>query len=177
MRMILCVALALSVGLCVFGCQKKQQSLEEMQQPMSPEDLNRLSSQPAAPSPVPVEPGIMNSVSSDPFTPGTIVTATGDLAAEQKLEPLPPSGPFKPSDREIQTALKNAGYYTGSIDGKIGPRSKKAIEDFQKASGLKADGKVGPKTWGALSRYLNPVSAADASVSGNTAEVPIDTGR
>ena len=43
----------------------------------------------------------------------------------------------------------------GSVDGKLGPKSKKAIEEFQKANGLKADGKVGPKTWEALSKHLN----------------------
>jgi peptidoglycan hydrolase-like protein with peptidoglycan-binding domain len=56
---------------------------------------------------------------------------------------------------EIQTALKNANFYTGSIDGKIGPKTKAAIEEFQKANGLTADGKVGPKTWQILGAYLN----------------------
>lgn len=57
-------------------------------------------------------------------------------------------------NKEIQTALKNAGFYAGTIDGKVGPRTKKAILDFQKANALKADGKVGPKTWAALEKYL-----------------------
>ena len=57
-------------------------------------------------------------------------------------------------NKEIQMALKNAGFYTGAIDGKIGPKSKQAILDFQKANGLKVDGKVGPKTWAALEKYL-----------------------
>lgn len=56
--------------------------------------------------------------------------------------------------RQIQTALKNAGFDPGPIDGKIGPKTKKAIKDFQAANGLTADGKVGPKTWGKLSKYL-----------------------
>ncbi|MDD5422305.1 MAG: peptidoglycan-binding domain-containing protein [Candidatus Omnitrophica bacterium] len=57
-------------------------------------------------------------------------------------------------NKDIQRALKAAGYYTGAIDGKIGPRTKKAIESFQKAQGLKVDGRVGPKTWAELERYL-----------------------
>ena len=177
MRRILFVVLAVCVGLCVFGCQKKQQALEEMQQPMSPEDLNRLSSQPAA-TPVPAEPGAVTPAPAESLPSGTIVYTTNDPAAE-KLDPLPPSGPFKPSERDIQTALKNAGYYTGSIDGKIGPRSKQAIEEFQKANGLTADGKVGPRTWGALSKHLTSASSADAAVSasGNTAEIPVEAGR
>ncbi len=56
--------------------------------------------------------------------------------------------------RDIQTALKNAGFYTGAIDGKIGPKTKRAVEEFQKAKGLKVDGKVGPRTWAELETYL-----------------------
>ena len=66
-------------------------------------------------------------------------------------------------DQEIQAALKNAGLYSGKIDGKLGPASKKAIEDFQTQNGLKVDGKVGPKTWAALSVHLNAASSAEVS--------------
>ncbi len=69
---------------------------------------------------------------------------------------LPPSGPYKPTNRQIQTALENAGYYEGKIDGAIGLLTKKAIRDFQAANNLKVDGKIGPKTWRILSRYLSP---------------------
>ena len=58
-------------------------------------------------------------------------------------------------EQQIQTALKNAGLYQGAIDGKIGPASKRAIEAFQTAHGLKADGKVGPRTWAALDPYVS----------------------
>ena len=61
----------------------------------------------------------------------------------------------KPSNKEVQKALKNAGLYDGKVDGNIGPRTKKAIEAFQSQNGLKADGKVGRKTWKALSVFLN----------------------
>ena len=57
-------------------------------------------------------------------------------------------------NRQIQTALKNAGYDPGAIDGKIGAKTKKAIKDFQTANGLKADGKVGARTWAKLSAYI-----------------------
>lgn len=61
----------------------------------------------------------------------------------------------KPTNKNIQQALKNAGLYSGKVDGSIGPKTKSAIEAFQSQNGLKADGKVGPKTWKALSSYLN----------------------
>jgi murein L,D-transpeptidase YcbB/YkuD len=57
-------------------------------------------------------------------------------------------------NKEIQTALKNAGFYTGAIDGKVGPKTTAAIKEFQKAKALKVDGKVGPKTWAELEKYL-----------------------
>lgn len=61
----------------------------------------------------------------------------------------------KPTKTEIQTALKNAGFYTGEVDGKFGPQTKKAVEEFQAANNLKADGVVGPMTWNLLKKYLN----------------------
>lgn len=59
------------------------------------------------------------------------------------------------SKKDIQTALKNAGYYTGNIDGVMGPKTKQAVMDFQSAKGLKVDGVVGPQTSKALQKYLN----------------------
>ena len=56
--------------------------------------------------------------------------------------------------RRIQTALKNAGFDPGTIDGKMGPRTEQAIKEFQRTKGLKIDGKVGPQTWAKLSKYL-----------------------
>ncbi len=133
---------ALVLGVTLISCSKKPETLEEMQQPMSPEDLNRIKTE------TQVVPEANMTANSAPQA--TVVSAT-----EAKLEPLPPSGPYKPSAKDIQAALKNAGYYAGSVDGKLGPKSQKAIEEFQAANGLKADGKVGPKTWEALGRYLN----------------------
>lgn len=121
------------------GCAKKQQVSEEMQEPMSMEALGALETK----------------AQVAPETNAAVVQNTAITPA--KLESLPPGGPYKPTVSEIQAALKNAGYYTGVIDGKIGPLTRRATEDFQKASGLAIDGKVGPKTWSILSAYLKPV--------------------
>lgn len=56
--------------------------------------------------------------------------------------------------KDVQRALKNAGFYKGPIDGKMGPKTKQALKAFQKASGLKADMVVGGKTSKKLSEYL-----------------------
>lgn len=60
----------------------------------------------------------------------------------------------RPSIKQIQTALKNAGYYQGAVDGKMGKNTRQAIRDFQKANNLSADGKVGKKTWSLLKDNL-----------------------
>ena len=54
----------------------------------------------------------------------------------------------------IQTALKNAGYYNGAIDGKIGANTQKAIKAFQKDHDLKSDGIIGKNTWTEMKSYL-----------------------
>ncbi len=59
-----------------------------------------------------------------------------------------------PSAKDIQAALKNAGFYKGEIDGKIGSSTKQAIIKFQEANGLNPDGAVGSRTWEKLSEYL-----------------------
>jgi len=64
----------------------------------------------------------------------------------------------KLSTRQIQAALKNAGFYRGSVDGRIGPATTEAIKALQRANGLKADGVVGRKTRAILTRYLTDSS-------------------
>ena len=56
--------------------------------------------------------------------------------------------------QQIQLALKSAGFDPGSSDGKLGPRTKAAVRDFQQANGLHPDGKVGPRTWAKLETYI-----------------------
>jgi peptidoglycan hydrolase-like protein with peptidoglycan-binding domain len=69
-------------------------------------------------------------------------------------------GKSKERIRDIQTCLKNAGFYSGKIDGVKGRQTRRAIKEFQSANGLKADGIVGPKTWNALSNYMSGAGPA-----------------
>ena len=64
------------------------------------------------------------------------------------------SGKRTLTKKDIQIALKNAGVYDGPIDGKIGRTTKKAIKEFQKANGLRADGVVGKNTRNLLLQYV-----------------------
>ena len=51
---------------------------------------------------------------------------------------------------EIQTRLKNWGYYSGKVDGIFGSATEAAVKKFQAKNGLTADGIVGPATLAAL---------------------------
>lgn len=141
------IVLILLVSIYLFGCGKKQQALEDMQEPMSIEALSNANLQQQGAS---VPTNQAEQKATDVISKPSVETS----AVGVKLESMPPSGPYKPTIEEIQTALKNANFYAGNVDGKKGPKTKKAIEEFQKANGLKADGKVGPKTWSLLGKYL-----------------------
>lgn len=52
--------------------------------------------------------------------------------------------------RQIQTALKRQGYYTGSVDGIYGSATQSAVRKFQAAKGLTVDGICGSSTLSAL---------------------------
>ncbi len=51
---------------------------------------------------------------------------------------------------EIQTRLKNWGYYDGAVDGVYGSRTEAAVRWFQQKNGLSPDGQVGDQTLAAL---------------------------
>jgi hypothetical protein len=159
MKKYLVIMLIVTVGLCVSGCHKKQKTEGELSEPASLETLGPQTQTPAA---APQEtPGAPTSQAGASVTSESAVS--GQTAPAAEVPALPPSGPFQPSGKDIQTALKNAGVYSGTVDGKIGPMTKKAIEEFQKTHNLKADGKVGLKTWEELSKYLT-TTAPDAAV-------------
>jgi peptidoglycan hydrolase-like protein with peptidoglycan-binding domain len=61
----------------------------------------------------------------------------------------------RPSIKQIQAALTNAGYNPGVIDGRMGKQTREAIRAFQSANNLTVDGKVGKKTWGLLQDQLD----------------------
>ena len=86
-----------------------------------------------------------------------LATAPASTASESKAAAPGTTSAhgLKPGTREIQQALKNAGFYQGSVDGKMGPGTKDAIREFQRVNGLKVDGVVGKQTWAKLSAYAD----------------------
>lgn len=70
--------------------------------------------------------------------------------------------------RQIQTKLKNWGYYEGILDGDYGPRTVEAIKFFQRKNSLNVDGVAGTRTLQALGIYLPETSAVSAQKINDT---------
>ena len=52
--------------------------------------------------------------------------------------------------RWAQLELRNRGLYNGSLDGTVGPETKRALDQFQKNNGLKRTATLDPTTLDAL---------------------------
>ena len=66
--------------------------------------------------------------------------------------------------RNIQTRLKNWGYYTYTVDGIYGSRTVTAVKSYQRKNGLTPDGIAGPAT---LSKIGLPTGSTSSSSSSN----------
>ncbi len=64
---------------------------------------------------------------------------------------------------EIQTRLKNWGYYDGTVDGVYGSRTEAAVRWFQRRNGLSVDGQAGPQTLAALGLPTGETGAPQSS--------------
>jgi N-acetylmuramoyl-L-alanine amidase len=62
---------------------------------------------------------------------------------------------------EIQTRLKNWGYYSGPVDGIFGSKTEEAVKYFQRKNGLSVDGQVGNLTLAALG--ITPSNSSSGS--------------
>ena len=69
--------------------------------------------------------------------------------------------------RQIQTRLKNWGYYKGSIDGVYGNRTYSAVKSFQRKNGLTADGIAGQATLAAMGISSSSTSSNTGTNSAN----------
>jgi len=63
---------------------------------------------------------------------------------------------------QIQTALKNQGFYKGNVDGVFGSATETAVKAFQQKKGLTVDGKVGTATIKALGLSQSATQGADS---------------
>lgn len=132
-------------ALVAFGCsQKKDEASKLSAFGVEGEDKDMVTQVITSPEVSEPQPAAQPQAEPIQVEPGTM--------EKTQVTPLAPEGTER--NMQIQTALKNANLYFGEVDGKMGPLTRKAVEEFQKMKGLKVDGKVGPATWGELQKYL-----------------------
>lgn len=69
---------------------------------------------------------------------------------EEGVRPILREGDTGEYVRILQEKLKLLGYFSGSVTASFGHETTEAVMDFQRASGLTADGIAGPQLWAAL---------------------------
>lgn len=85
------------------------------------------------------------------------VTRFVDKATWAKLSILKTSGLIVEGEinvKTLQTALRNARFNPGEVDGRLGSKTLFALKEFQAAHGLKPDGIIGRRTINQLLQYL-----------------------
>lgn len=71
--------------------------------------------------------------------------------------------------KQIQTKLRDWGYYKGNVDGVYGSGTYEAVKSFQKSNGLNADGIAGSQTLAALG--INSGNSSSGSSSSNNSDL------
>lgn len=100
---------------------------------------------------------------------GNVMKVTPD-PNEPTAEPVLRSGATGESVTQLQTRLKELGYYTDAVDGQFGPGTRTAVTEFQRQNGLSADGIVGTET-----STLLYSDAAKVAVTAEPTEAPTPT--
>lgn len=80
----------------------------------------------------------------------SVFTGTSKWYQQRSVETLSRMGSTGSEVTQIQTRLKNWGYYKGSVDGVYGTKTRNAVIAFQKKNGLTADGIAGSATLRAI---------------------------
>lgn len=78
-----------------------------------------------------------------------------NLAATRPANDVPMTRVLRRGSRgedveRLQRTLRDAGFDVGEVDGKFGPRTEAALKAYQQAKGLRADGRAGEDTFGAM---------------------------
>lgn len=112
---------------------------------------------------------------------GAALVSFSVIAAEEKKQQPQAQSETKQQSaqsdvvKQAQDKLSAAGHDAGPADGKLGPRTQKALKEFQQSKGLEASGQLDQKTLAALgvsgdSAASTGASSSAGSSAGSSAE-------
>jgi peptidoglycan hydrolase-like protein with peptidoglycan-binding domain len=107
--------------------------------------------------------GIAGSIVSnvlDVADAGNTATAAGVPAVVETSRDVLTGDALRRDDiRWAQVELRYRGLYQGSLDGVVGPETKRALGQFQRTNGLSRTASLDAQTWEALTGSSIPASA------------------
>ena len=132
---------------------------------LAPSDASESAAIPAPQMEIPAPPAATNPTTSNmpavTEIPAPVPTSAPESPAASVVEaPTPDVEPIQ-GDRLIfltQKRLKEIGYDPGPVDGRVGPRTTTAIQDYQQRAGLSVDGQPSDDLLEHMSHAL-PVAA------------------
>ncbi len=96
-------------------------------------------------------------------------TEVSDAAPKPKVDPGPvPTLKNRKDVSKLQEQLKEAGTYTGNVDGKWGDLTRAAMREFQEKNNLEVTGKPNKETWLAMHSDAPTVEAEAAEKTSST---------
>ncbi len=91
--------------------------------------------------------------------PSSEIRGTALAAAAREAPRAAPEPRFV---RDAQQALRDLGYVPGPIDGRVGPRTRTALQRYQHAEGLPATGRLDAETMVRLDIHQRVLQTSDA---------------
>ena len=130
-------------------------------------DSTLVSPRPVAvpPTPAPSTSQPSTTASLVPIQPSTPAAPVEPAVGASVSDNVPASQPW--SVRDVQRELARLGYYTGGLDGQVGPLTRGAVEAFQRDAGLPPTGRIEPALVSELAaRAAGSRGGSEGGVSG-----------
>ncbi len=94
--------------------------------------------------------GTSSTTTMPPYNSSASTTQTPSTMQQGSESQTAPVNVSENQIKQVQEHLKTAGLYNGKADGKMGPETKQALQQFQQQQGLQATGQLDQETMAAL---------------------------
>lgn len=92
--------------------------------------------------------------------------------AQQGMQATAPEHLSQTQLKQVQQKLKAENLYKGKIDGRMGPDTKQAIEQFQQKNNLQQTGQLDQQTLAALDVNVNGMNGSNGTMGEGSSALP-----